>query len=185
MKYTLTVLTIMTFLVSAAPASAQVAEALPATAAVSASTTVSAETVELAPLDELTLAFGGVKTAPDLDAYVASIIEQDENASRIFLGTDDSVSLTYREPAKYLWFIPGTIGTTVTVSSTGSTTLAYPWYGFLASKDHAALESNARVFAGRIAKFESAASAEVKARIISALRLVMKDNLEGINTLDR
>lgn len=183
MKYTLTAFIIAPLLTFAAAAGAQVTEALPAVP--SASSTTSAEEAEQFPLDELTLAFGGVKTASDLDEYVASIVEQDENASRIFLGQNDSVSLTYREPAKYLWFIPGAIDTTVTVFSTGSTSIAYPWYDFIVSKDHAQLESNARVFAGRIAQFESAASVEVKARIISALRLVMKDYLEGINTLER
>jgi hypothetical protein len=53
--------------------------------------------------------------------------------------SSQKVSLTYTEPSKLFGIIAVNVPITVSVTPTGSTAVAYPWYSFLFSTDQAAL----------------------------------------------
>ena len=146
-----------------------------------ASTALCAQRADAAT-DPLLVQAMGVSDVDMLEAYAAEVLAQDANAVAVDV-SGEAMVVAYRQRAKLLAFIPITMTVTSSVAADGKVSLSYPWYSFLVSKDYGKLKSDIEVFAGRIAEFEDAKLPEVRARIIEATRMVMRDSLEGRDPL--
>jgi hypothetical protein len=88
----------------------------------------------------------------DLNAYTSAALASDVAANAGASTTDDAeiktvsyqdngVTVNFTQPAKFLGFFPTSIDAQVVVKADGSTTVSYPWYGFLVRKHAAAMNS--------------------------------------------
>lgn len=83
---------------------------------------------------------GSVVTKNDLSAYVASQMAADANLISVN-AAPDHVAVTYAEPVTLLGCIPINIDATVTVDSSGTISIAYPWWAFGASSNQTQLQT--------------------------------------------
>jgi hypothetical protein len=126
-----------------------------------------------------------VTTSTSLSAYAKGVIKSDENVSKVEV-QDDEVSLWYKQPAKFLGFIPTSLAARAIVRADGSVDVKYPWYSFLTAHGDADLVSDLDLAAGTIARAESTTefSASAKARLIDAMARVMKSHYEASTTTE-
>lgn len=83
---------------------------------------------------------GDVSSQDDLRAYISAEMAADTDVEAVQTSSD-TVSITYREPARLLGFIPVSLRATATVDATGDVSIHYPWYGFLYAKSTGDLET--------------------------------------------
>lgn len=81
-----------------------------------------------------------VETQADLRGFAATQIRNDENLSGMAFGPD-SVSVSYRERARFFGIIPTSVNVNVVVKGDGTVDIRYPWYSFLMITDRADLEA--------------------------------------------
>jgi hypothetical protein len=125
-----------------------------------------------------------VKTSADLSSYVSSTVKADENVQAVE-SASDKVSLTYKQHAKFLGFIPVTLNATADVDAAGNVTVRYPWYAIFAVTDKADLEGkvqqsvNATLGVSGSAEGDAngtaSLSAEAQAQVVAAVRAAMED----------
>lgn len=77
-----------------------------------------------------------VHTSADVSAYAKGIMRADAKVQDVTVASD-SVSVSYREPARFLWVFPASLTATATVGADGTVAVSYPWYSFLMSAPRA------------------------------------------------
>jgi hypothetical protein len=122
-----------------------------------------------------------IESPSDLSAYTSAVLEQDPDARDLSV-SEGSVHLGYKQQVRLFGLIPMSVSATATVRADGAIDLTYPWYAFFSTKNNARVRSNLELFAGRIAESEGLSELGTQARVAEALRIVMKDNLEGRDT---
>lgn len=70
----------------------------------------------------------------DLAAYNQLVIAERPQVKKIDVG-DDSVEITYKQPARLFGFIPTNVSGKIEVDSDGQVDVRLPWYSFLYAKD--------------------------------------------------
>lgn len=113
------------------------------------------------------IAAESVNTESDLEAYAASTLRASNTIENIDAGSDE-LRVKFKEPARFLWFIPFEMTSTVTVNADGSVSVNRPWYSFLASVDgdvKSDIESRVRT----ALENESGLTARSQARVLAAL----------------
>ena len=113
---------------------------------------------------------GMVSNDTDLSTYVAASMQGDKYLERVS-SDQDRIIVKYREPARFLGFIPGAkVTAKVTVDADGTVHVRYPWYRFLLAVDgnRKDLESELQ---SEVAQSASSGqwSAQTRARIISTI----------------
>ncbi len=83
-----------------------------------------------------------VSTDADARAYANEIMKNDNKIVDATVN-DDTVTLSYRAPAKFLGFLPITMTVTAEADQSGNVTVSYPWYSFLVKSNGAALHASA------------------------------------------
>lgn len=85
---------------------------------------------------------GSVRSSASMESYAAATVNADERFDSVEMN-ENGMEITYRKPARFLWIIPASLKTEITVASDGAVTVGYPWYAFLMSTDEsrAALEA--------------------------------------------
>ncbi len=152
----------------------------------SSTATVQAETFvlkrsDLAGGNAATIEPSSVTSSTQFEAYARSIMTSDENLTKVETSADE-VSVWYKENGEFLGFIPVTVSTRTTVEADGTVEVDRPWYNFLTrTSDSASLKADLESTAGTIARAEAAAelSSSAQARIVNAVRSVMKANFEA------
>lgn len=141
-----------------------------------------------------------VRTQAALSGFVAAEMKADANISSVEAASNN-VTITYKQPAKLLGFIPVTVNATATVDASGNVTVSYPWYAFLMATNKSDLEAriqsqvsadvdldasaNAEANADASASAEATAqaaaelSAEAQARIVAAVKAAMQAQLNA------
>jgi len=123
-----------------------------------------------------------VKTSADLSAYASGVVGGDKNVDAV-AASEDSVSVSYKQPAKLFGFIPIFLSATATVKSTGETTVSYPWYAFLATTDSAMVESNVKAATAATLAANAGAdaklSAATQAKLVEEIHAALKSSLEA------
>ncbi len=74
-----------------------------------------------------------VDSQNDLKSYSMYLLQNDGNIEKIEVN-DDGMDLSYRQPGKFLGFIPTKILANVHVAEDGEATIDYPWYTFMTKK---------------------------------------------------
>lgn len=122
-----------------------------------------------------------VTTRVEFEAYARSVMAGDENVTKVS-ASGDEVSVWYRENGRFLGFIPVTVPTRATVHADGEVEVSRPWYNFLTTTiDEDDIEADISSTAGTIARAEAEAefSAATQARLVNALRSVMRSHFEA------
>jgi hypothetical protein len=131
-----------------------------------------------------------VSSTTDLDLYTRTVTEQDASVENVVV-KEDSVAVSYREPAKILGFIPTELIVTVEVENNGTVSVRYPWYAFLAGKNAGELKPGLQLHIGDILKNATTTSAtatttasattteklspQVRAELIKAIHTALKE----------
>ena len=118
-----------------------------------------------------------VTSSEDFAAYARSVLRIDENVSKIET-SNDSVSVWYKEPAKFFGIVPIMVSTKATVMVDGTVVIEHPWWfkTFVTGGADAQMETDINSTAGSIARSEATTtlSSNTKARLVNALYSVMK-----------
>jgi hypothetical protein len=124
-----------------------------------------------------------VKSADDLRVYVASQIRSDDNMQSV-QSASDKVSVSYKQHARFLGFIPVTLNATADVDASGNVMVHYPWYSIFTVTDKAVLEQKVQgsvnaalgVQGSPSAAANGSASltAQQQAEVVAAVRSAMK-----------
>lgn len=85
-----------------------------------------------------------VRSSAGLESYAASTVRANERVESIALG-EGRLEVRYRADSRFLWVIPASLDTRVTVGSDGTVEARYPWYAFLMSKEESADELASRI----------------------------------------
>lgn len=125
-----------------------------------------------------------VSSDNDVASFARGILRNDDSVTNV-AATSGEVSVSYKEPAKFLGFIPSTVTVTLTTDASGNVQVSHPWYGFLMSKsgDEAALKASAEAKAHAAAQSAVNASAsatissQMKAFLIQALHDALKTQI--------
>jgi hypothetical protein len=121
-----------------------------------------------------------VQSNSDLSAYAKSVVQADPNVSAAMV-SQTNVSLGYAQPAKLFGMFPISIDATVSVDSSGNTTVSYPWYAFLTNADSASLKSDVRAAVqptiSANGSGQTTFSASEQAQLLAAMHDAVKSNL--------
>jgi hypothetical protein len=82
-----------------------------------------------------------IKTDADLAAYNALVVQERASIAGVETGADGSVSVRYRQPARFLGLVNTRIVGTVDVTPAGRVIVKLPWYSFLFTKNTAAVQT--------------------------------------------
>ncbi|MHB0865605.1 MAG: hypothetical protein ACYC1Y_01760 [Minisyncoccota bacterium] len=121
-------------------------------------------------------------SSESLQTHAKTVVSGDARVSSVELSSD-KVALSYEEPAKLFGFIQVTIPVTVAVTADGTTSIEYPWYGFLLSSDRTSLAVRARDAASQelAAKTNTSAKFSVaeQEQILDSLHEVLRSQANG------
>lgn len=127
------------------------------------------------------IAATSVMSRDDLSAFATASLKRDANMVSIE-SSQDEVSVEYREPARFLGFIPMTITSEATVESDGTVEVDRPWYRFLIALDRDASDTEAAIHASvdpmisADANVSAGFSDQMIARIVDAIRLAFSSS---------
>ncbi len=76
---------------------------------------------------------GDVRSQNDLQSYVNYTVSNDSNVDEVAID-QNGMDISYREPGRFLGFIPTTVRVNVHVDNSGSVTVDYPWHSFMTKK---------------------------------------------------
>ena len=127
-----------------------------------------------------------ISTTDDLNLYTKSLQENDRDISNIDVN-NDHVIVAYREPAKFLGFIPVSVTANAQVDAEGNVTLHYPWYTFLSSKNDEQLKADLQTRVAEVmgaqggmnAGMTASSSPQSRAELIQALHTALKGGAEA------
>ncbi len=126
---------------------------------------------------------GSVTTEADLDSYVRTVIETNDNVRDID-ASDTEVSVSHYEQARIFGIFPTTVTARTTVRNDGSVTVKFPWYAYAGAKK-AEIEMRVREAVTSAIPATSAEagvrtefSAQTKAQIIEKAAAAVKTQLE-------
>ena len=144
-------------------------------AAVKATVNSSASVNATTKPSESPTASSNISTDSDLNLYTTSLQEQDKNVAKVET-KDDYILVGYREPGKFLGFIPVSVTANAKVDADGKVTISYPWYTFLTAKNDADLRTSldAKNF-GTLASL----SAQQRAEVIQSLHAALKSRTDA------
>ncbi len=111
-----------------------------------------------------------------LAAHVRSRLADDARIDSVMLSSKQ-VSLTYRVPTKLFGFINVQTPLQVTVSADGTTSVTYPWYGFLLTGNQAGLTLRAQAAAQSVIASPSVSgtiSAQTQATLFDSLTTALE-----------
>lgn len=129
-----------------------------------------------------------ISSTTDLDTYTRTITVDDSNVSKVVV-KDDSVAVSYQEPAKIFGIIPTEVTVTAQVNNDGTVTIKYPWYVFLKGKNDGQLKPGLQLKIGQILQTASTTYAtttnatstkliqepKIRALLIHALQSALRD----------
>lgn len=122
-----------------------------------------------------------ISTDDDLKVYTKSLKNEDKNVSKVEV-TDNQILLAYRQPSKFLGFIPSMSTAYVKIDAQGNLSVDYPWYTFLSVKDDEKLKADLQMqitaVNGTTTIAFSDLSVRSRAKIIQALHTALKSNAE-------
>lgn len=128
-----------------------------------------------------------VNSDADLTAFVSSMQKADTHVSSVETSGSD-VSLDYIQNIKLFGFIPVAVETTARVDAKGQATISYPWYAFLAVTDSDSVQTDIQSSVASTVHADAGAtdslSASAKARVLLAVRNVMKTHLQASASAD-
>ncbi len=123
-----------------------------------------------------------VTSAANFQAYARSLVASDENVTKIESNAD-SVSVWYKEPAKFLGIVPIMITTEARVNVDGSVVIDHPWWYNIFVRDENAddLKASVNTTAGAIVRSENSTtfSSATQARLVNAIHASMKSHNEA------
>jgi hypothetical protein len=90
-----------------------------------------------------------VSSTTDLDIYTRTVTAEDDNVSNVVV-KDDSVAVSYKEPARIFGIIPTEVTVVAEVNNDGTVILKYPWYAFLSGKNAGQLKPGLQMKVGQI-----------------------------------
>ncbi len=82
-----------------------------------------------------------VGTRDQLSAYAAGVMHSDDNIQNVQMSSS-SVIMNYKQPGRFLGFIPVTVSTQAQVNQDGSVSISHPWYDFLAMTNDSAIRTS-------------------------------------------
>ncbi len=130
-----------------------------------------------------------VRADADLGAFAATSLRQDENLSSLGFAAD-RVEVTYREPARFLGFIPSSVNVRVSAQSDGSVEVSYPWYSFLMASDRSDIDASVKsevasyMNSSAGASWNASARAALASRIESVLRAHLASSISASSTAE-
>jgi hypothetical protein len=86
---------------------------------------------------------GMIQSSADLTTYDNMVIKARPVVSSVNINSDNSIDVTYAQPAKFLGIFSTSLSGNVHVDAQGSTTVHMPWYAFLYAKDTASVQASA------------------------------------------
>lgn len=86
-----------------------------------------AASISVTAEDGTSMTAADVSTDEDLRVYAAAALQQDSHIEGV-RASSDGVSVTYRVPARFLGFIPGSLAAQARVAGNGTVSIDYPWY---------------------------------------------------------
>ncbi len=119
-----------------------------------------------------------VRTDADLETYAEATVSSDERVQDVNV-SDDEVSIEYDERAHLFGIFPILVTATATVDAQGNVSVRYPWYRFLMSTEHEALEASATAEVRATLSEGASMDAQAKARALAALHRAMKAQFEA------
>ncbi len=134
-----------------------------------------------------------ISTDDDLKVYTTSLKNEDKNVSKVEVA-DNQILLAYRQPAKFLGFIPSNVTAKVMVDAQGNISVNYPWYTFLSVKNDEKLKADLQMqvaavlgngrgaddtAVGTTTIAFSDLSVRSRAKIIQALHTALKSNVSA------
>lgn len=133
--------------------------------------------------ESATLGAASVRTSEDLSVFATSKLKRDANIESIEVARDE-VSLSYRQPARFLGFIPTDIRATARVTNEGRVDVDYPWYRLFfavdgASEAEAALETRVQELT---ANANGSFTVALEAAILEAMHRVLSAGATGTAT---
>jgi hypothetical protein len=116
-----------------------------------------------------------VRSSDDLRSYAVVSMKSDDNIRGMTFSGND-VEVDYREPGKFLGFIPVSITAMADANADGAVTVSHPWYDFLVAKDDTAIESSLSAGVGPMASASASGkfSYASEARIADAMKVAIK-----------
>jgi len=81
-----------------------------------------------------------VRSDADLKDFAATSLRNDDNLSAMGFA-NDRVEVAYKEPARFLGFIPVSVDVNVVAHNDGTVDIDYPWYSFLMLTHRSDIES--------------------------------------------
>ncbi len=115
---------------------------------------------------------GDVKSHSEAAMKADTDLTAVENAS-------DSVSVSYREPAKLFGFIKVHVSATAEARADGSVSVTYPWYAIIMTKDRVGLENSVKAHVGTAASADSTLSANTRIHLIDLLQAGLREHAEA------
>ncbi len=129
---------------------------------------------------------GDVSSDTGVQAYSQSISDSDSNVSDVSTN-DTHVSVSYKEPAKFLGFISTHISVTAESDSSGKVKIKHPWYAFLMkTQNESSLQADAQVRAQSVTSAQAGAtmSAQTKAALVQALYAALRSHVTASASAD-
>ncbi|HEY4494797.1 MAG TPA: hypothetical protein VJC02_01700 [Candidatus Paceibacterota bacterium] len=124
-----------------------------------------------------------VKDEADLNLLTNTIISEDPNISKIDV-KDEEITVTYKEPAKFLGIIPTNVSVEARVNNEGKVKVYYPWYSFLTTTNKKDLEGEFNQIVSSITSTSTSSSytPQIRAKIIAAIYSVFKSEEAEMET---
>lgn len=124
-----------------------------------------------------------VQSNNDLEDFVATQVNSDENVSTVELG-EDVVIVVYKQHAKLFGFIPVLVNATAEVNADGTVAVSYPWYAIFASANKADLEAKVKSAADATLRASGNASAQGQAASNAGKNGVVSGNASATGTAE-
>jgi len=105
-----------------------------------------------------------VTTEDSLRAYAESTLRANESIDAVEMDGEGMV-VRYRQPARFLGFIPGHMPVTVNVTNDGAVSVDYPWYAFLMTTDTDRADFESRLASEIGAAFDASGEAMANAML--------------------
>ncbi len=126
-----------------------------------------------------------VSSSIDLDTYTRDLARDDEHVSNVDV-KNDSVAVSYKEPARIFGLIPTEVTVTVIARNDGRVTVNYPWYAFLSGKNSGSLKPGIQAHVGQLLKTAEVSSTssttvaaemspQVRVELIQAIHAALKE----------
>jgi len=128
-----------------------------------------------------TMTASNVSSDADLKNFAAASIRNDANLSSIGFA-NDRVEVAYREPARFLGFIPVSVDVDVVAHNDGTVDVSYPWYSFLMMTHRSDIEAAVKNEIGASATSTASWNASARASLVAKIASILNAHLSGAAT---